>query len=172
MRVIIKTRRRSNGTVEAVRSPIMAVEPRRGMMIECPDCGSRNVRPARLRSFTDKLMRWLGVMPARCRDCKLRFRHSLWQFGTMLAAKCPRCYSMTLSTWSEEYYIAPPMMRLLIGLGAKRYRCEMCRFNFASFRTRRYSSGKRWRDNPSGNPAGAKPQPAANEVSPVAADKG
>lgn len=78
---------------------------------------------------------------------------------------------MTLSTWSEEYYIAPPMMRLLIGLGAKRYRCEMCRFNFASFRTRRYSSGKRWRDNPSGNPVGAKPQPA-KEVSPVAADEG
>jgi hypothetical protein len=71
----------------------------------------------------------------------------------MLAAKCPRCYSLTLSTWSEEHYIAPPLMRLLIGLGAKRYRCEMCRLNFASFRSRRYSSGRRWKENPPGSPA-------------------
>ena len=135
----------------------MAVEPYRGMKIECPACGSLNVRPSRLKGSLDQVLRFLGLVPARCRECSTRFRHSLWQFATMFAAKCPRCYSLTLSTWSEEYYIAPPIMRLLISFGAKRYRCEPCRFNFVSFRARKYSSGRKWRDNPTGNPAGATP---------------
>ena len=56
------------------------------MKIECPACGSLNVRPSRLKGSLDQVLRFLGLVPARCRECSTRFRHSLWQFATMFAA--------------------------------------------------------------------------------------
>ncbi len=41
---------------------------------------------------------------------------------------------MELSTWSEQFYLAPLGTRLYLRLGATPYRCEFCRCNFASFR--------------------------------------
>jgi len=41
---------------------------------------------------------------------------------------------MELSTWSEQFYLAPLGTRLYLRMGATPYRCEFCRCNFASFR--------------------------------------
>lgn len=70
----------------------------------------------------------------RCADCSARYTESLWQFGNWRYARCPKCYRMDLGTWSESHYIIPWNIRLLLGLGAKKFRCEICRCNFASFR--------------------------------------
>jgi hypothetical protein len=41
---------------------------------------------------------------------------------------------MDLSRWTREFYNAPFLTRLMLGLGAKPVRCEYCRNNFWSFR--------------------------------------
>ncbi len=70
----------------------------------------------------------------RCGDCGTRFTQKLFQFGDWMYARCPRCYRLDLTSWSEEHYIVPWNIRLKLALGAKKYRCEVCRCNFASFR--------------------------------------
>ncbi len=44
---------------------------------------------------------------------------------------------MDLSRWSEDDYYVPLARRILLRLGAHPYRCEYCRVNFVSFRSRR-----------------------------------
>jgi endogenous inhibitor of DNA gyrase (YacG/DUF329 family) len=76
----------------------------------------------------------MGFVHVRCRDCGQRFSNSLWQLDKWRYARCPRCFRLDLGTWSETHYIVKWDVRLLLSLGAKRYRCEVCRHNFASFR--------------------------------------
>ena len=52
---------------------------------------------------------------------------------------------MDLNGWTGKTYLPPFWMRVQLTLGAKRYRCEYCRFNFASFRRRKEAfTFKRW----------------------------
>lgn len=44
---------------------------------------------------------------------------------------------MDLNSWTGKNYIPPFWVRVRIRLGAKRFRCEYCRLNFASFRPRK-----------------------------------
>jgi len=44
---------------------------------------------------------------------------------------------MDLSTWSEKDFHGSLGTLLLLRMGAKPYRCEYCRVNFASFRWRK-----------------------------------
>jgi len=98
----------------------------------------------------------VGFVPVRCRDCEERFTQSLWQFGNWQYARCPRCYRLDLSIWSESHYIVSWDMRLLMTLGAKKFRCEVCRHNFISFRRlkERFSFDRYRKNGPAGDPQG------------------
>ncbi len=92
------------------------------------------MRTSHPRNQSERLRSLLGFIRVRCLACGHRFPHSLWQFDQWRFARCPRCYRVDLGTWSETHYIVRWDVRLLLALGAKRYRCEVCRHNFASFR--------------------------------------
>ena len=111
----------------------------------CPSCGGHNLRTSKMRGLVERLRSLVGYCPFRCRQCGTRFHTLLWDFGSWKYARCPSCLGTELSHWSEHYYNAPLSVRLLVGLGATRYRCEVCRHNFASFRLRkeRFSWKKR-----------------------------
>jgi len=40
---------------------------------ECPNCGSRDFRPAHVNSAMDRMRKRLGLLPFRCRGCTRRF---------------------------------------------------------------------------------------------------
>jgi DNA-directed RNA polymerase subunit RPC12/RpoP len=86
------------------------------------------------------------VSPIRCLDCKTRFVASTLILEDLRFARCPHCYRMDLNGWTGKTYTPPfLMMGLKIALGARRLRCEYCRFNFASFRRRKeVFTFKRW----------------------------
>lgn len=85
----------------------------------------------------------MGAHPVRCRICKTRFVARIWDFTNWRFARCPNCYGFELTTWSEDHYSAVGMTAIKISLGARRYRCDQCRVNFASFRPRRKKGRKR-----------------------------
>ncbi len=102
--------------------------------VACPECGSRDCKTSRSRTFGDRVREFIGVYNLRCKRCDARFRGSLWKPSMMRYARCPKCYRTTLSTWSEQYYNPPAWTIFLLRVGATPYRCEFCRCNFASFR--------------------------------------
>jgi hypothetical protein len=59
---------------------------------------------------------------------------------------------MDLNGWTGKSYTPPfLMMGLKILLGARRFRCEYCRLNFASFRRRKEAfTFKRWQNRNAG----------------------
>lgn len=107
------------------------------MPLSCPNCSSRNLRYARIRSFPERVWACLGIRPLRCRDCRLRFIERTWRLRTARFARCPRCWRMDLGRWSPDDYRTGPGTRLLLALGAHPYRCAYCRTNFVSFRHRK-----------------------------------
>lgn len=107
------------------------------MPFSCPKCQSRDLRYARIRSFSERFRSWFGIHPLRCRECHQRFIERTWQLGLVKYARCPRCWRLDLSRWSTENYYVSPAKRLLLKLGAQPYRCEYCRTNFVSFRHRK-----------------------------------
>lgn len=102
----------------------------------CPRCDSADVRPARDRGLIESLLAFVGLQPARCHDCAHRFLAKPFGLTKIWWAKCPRCYRMDLSTWDPKYYRVSRWTSLRIAIGAHRWRCETCRCNFASFRSR------------------------------------
>jgi len=104
------------------------------MAVLCPSCGSKHVRHSKFQSIGERIASLFGYHVLRCKDCKHRFSTKVWRLSELRWSRCPRCYRTDLSTWDEEHYL--PKLRTLIRLrlGAKRLRCEYCRFNFASFR--------------------------------------
>jgi predicted Zn-ribbon and HTH transcriptional regulator len=115
------------------------------MPITCPNCGSRNLRYSRFRSFSERGWSWLGIRPLRCRDCRLRFIDRTWQLSDLRFARCPRCWRMDLALWNPKDAHISMFMAIRLGLGAKPYRCEYCRVNFVSFRARHERfSYRRW----------------------------
>ena len=75
-----------------------------------------------------------GVYPFRCMDCGWRMWVSVWLFGSLGLAKCPKCLRTELVTWPEKYFRASIWRSLMYTFGAHRYRCNACRCNFISFR--------------------------------------
>ncbi len=54
---------------------------------------------------------------------------------------------MDLNGWTGKTYDPPFFTALKISFGAKRWRCEYCRLNFASFRARKeVFTFKRWKN--------------------------
>jgi len=116
------------------------------MSTECPRCGSRYLRPARTRNFSE----WIGQLhftsPLRCLDCNKRFIGKTFVWDDLSFARCPVCLRMDLNGWTGKTYNPPFWMNIKITLGARRWRCEYCRLNFASFRDRKeVFTFKRWR---------------------------
>ena len=111
----------------------------------CPFCSGHSLRESKIRGAAEWLRSLAGILPFRCRQCGTRFSTSLWDLRSWRYARCPKCLGTELSRWSEQYYNAPLGVRLLVGMGATRYRCEFCRHNFASFRAckERFSWKKR-----------------------------
>lgn len=82
----------------------------------------------------ERILSWLGRYQLRCKDCQHRFAARVWKLADLRYARCPKCYRMDLSTWTEEHYLPKFVTLTRLRLGAKRLRCEYCRFNFAGFR--------------------------------------
>ena len=76
----------------------------------------------------------VGMYPFRCVNCSQRFWASIWQLGSWRYAKCPKCLSLTLTTWTRKSHRLSIWTKLALTSGATRYRCNTCRFNFASFK--------------------------------------
>ncbi len=78
----------------------------------------------------------VGIYPFRCLDCDARVWVSVWLFEKLPFAKCPKCLSIDLTPWPEKHFHPSLWHKLLVTLGAHRYRCMPCRHNFLSFRPR------------------------------------
>jgi hypothetical protein len=134
---------------------------------ECPRCGSRYLRPARTRNFSE----WIGQLkftsPLRCLDCNKRFIGKTLVWDDLSFARCPVCLRMDLNSWTGKTYINPPFwVKVKLNLGARKWRCEYCRLNFASFRDRKeVFTFKRWKKF--GNSAEEAPAETA-QLEPVA----
>lgn len=102
--------------------------------VRCPSCGSSSIRSSQIRDGREKFKSFFGFIPFRCKQCSGRFSAPIWNLRFARYARCPKCLRLELSTWSEQFYIAPLSTRLYLRMGATPYRCEFCRCNFASFR--------------------------------------
>jgi len=116
------------------------------MSAACPKCGSRYLRPSRSRNTAEKLGALRFISPLRCLDCNTRFIASTFVWSDLLYARCPLCRRMDLNGWTGKTYTDPPFgVALKIVFGGRRWRCEYCRLNFASFRKRKeVFTFKRW----------------------------
>ena len=113
------------------------------MQLDCPKCGTRDVRVSRPRGLVQHLKHLLGVSSLRCRRCNRRWETSVWSNGSWKYARCPRCYRQELTKWTAHYYRPPRWTRFLLRLGASPRRCPACRCNFATFRPQREDFSRR-----------------------------
>jgi DNA-directed RNA polymerase subunit RPC12/RpoP len=117
------------------------------MSTACPRCGSRYLRPARTRSFSETIGKLRFVSPLRCLDCNKRFVGPTLIWADLFYARCPVCLRMDLNGWTGKTFTNPPFwVGFKVKLGARKWRCEYCRLNFASFRKRKeVFTFKRWK---------------------------
>lgn len=116
------------------------------MSVSCPKCGSRYLRPSRSHSVADGFAVFRLQSPYRCLDCNERFFAPILPWRDLFFSSCPRCHRMDLNGWTGKTYTPPFWTGLKVSLGAHKWRCEYCRFNFASFRDRKeVFTFKRWR---------------------------
>lgn len=114
-------------------------------MNACPQCGSRYLRPSQSRTPKERLDQLRFITPLRCMDCQHRFIASTFTPAEWKFARCPVCFRQDLNGWTGKSYTPGFWMGLKIAFGAKRYRCEYCRINFASFLKRKESfTFRRW----------------------------
>ncbi len=124
-------------------------------LVNCPECGSKHVRHAKLNGFGERLGSLFGDQVLRCKDCNLRFTANVFRLADWRFSRCPRCYRMDLTTWSEEHYISRGWTSFKLYFGARRLRCDYCRVNFAGFRPAKM----KYRRN---KPVNQNPQPVAD----------
>jgi hypothetical protein len=117
------------------------------MSAACPKCGSRYLRPSRARNFSEEFGKLRLTTPLRCLHCKERFFTPIIVWADLFFAKCPVCHRMDLNGWTGKTYTNPPFwVAMKVRLGARKWRCEYCRLNFASFRNRKeVFTFKRWK---------------------------
>lgn len=104
------------------------------MTLECPKCGSDEVRLSRRRNAAIRFLQIFGIYHFRCTDCGWLFKDNIHNIKHLAFAKCPTCHRMDLSRWSRDHYYPPFTTRFMLALGAKAVRCEYCRNNFWAFR--------------------------------------
>jgi DNA-directed RNA polymerase subunit RPC12/RpoP len=116
------------------------------MTVSCPACGSRFLKVLPCRTFREKLKDLAGTSALRCGDCGRDFVARTWDPAVLTRSRCPKCLRMDLNTWAVHHYSPSSFMRLMIKMGAHRYRCEYCRHNFVDFRQRQEKfTFDRWR---------------------------
>jgi DNA-directed RNA polymerase subunit RPC12/RpoP len=103
-------------------------------LFRCERCGSSRVRRSQRRTVLHYARMLLGSYQLHCLDCEHRFWVNVLLISKVFHAKCPKCLEMRLDRWDAKHYHVPRWKTLLIRLGARRYRCNRCRFNFVSFR--------------------------------------
>jgi len=128
------------------------------MQLACPNCGTREIRVSRAHGLGEYLKSLVGVSRIRCRRCNNRWETSVWAGGSWRYARCPRCYRQELTKWNEHYYNPARWTQWLLRLGAVAHRCEACRCNFASFKSRKKSFS--WRHQTRAEPVPRSPEPA------------
>lgn len=106
-------------------------------IVQCPECGGRDVRSERTRGLREKCLALAGFYAFRCQHCYTRFLERPMQLASAVYARCPRCLRMDLSSWDPKYYRVSAWTEFKVWLGAHRWRCEPCRKNFVSWRARR-----------------------------------
>jgi DNA-directed RNA polymerase subunit RPC12/RpoP len=104
------------------------------MILECPRCGSDEVRLSRRRRAIRTLLKIFGIYTFRCQSCQSTFQRNIGALQNLAFAKCSLCHRMDLSRWSRDYYNPSTWTKLMLAFGAKPVRCEYCRNNFWSFR--------------------------------------
>jgi DNA-directed RNA polymerase subunit RPC12/RpoP len=115
------------------------------MSLACPSCGSRFLRDSQPRDFNEKVNKLRFISPLRCLDCQTRFVTRTLVVRDLFFARCPECHRMDLNSWTGKTFDPPWFTATKIWFGAKRWRCEYCRVNFASFRKRKeVFTFKRW----------------------------
>lgn len=105
--------------------------------IQCPSCGSSEIESLETRGFREIALALLGSYAFRCNHCSRDFLSRPIGLGSLFHAKCPRCYRMDLTIWQPKRYRAHGWDRIKLNLGAHAWRCEPCRCNFVSFRSRK-----------------------------------
>ncbi|HEY3440110.1 MAG TPA: hypothetical protein VGK29_05140 [Paludibaculum sp.] len=95
------------------------------------------MRTGKARGLIEHLLTWFGRFPFRCHDCGARFHDVPIGLSAIIYAKCPRCLRMDLTVWDPKYYRTSRWQDLQLALGGHHWRCEPCRCNFVSVRTRR-----------------------------------
>jgi hypothetical protein len=108
----------------------------KGFSLVCEKCGSSRLRRSHRQSLADFAHIAQGQYPVRCLDCKHRFLANLLQFEKIPFAKCPKCFNLDLVTAPQQSHHSSLWRTVLLSLGAHRYRCSACRYNFLSFRFR------------------------------------
>lgn len=133
--------------------------------VTCPECGTRDIRTSRSSNLREWLLEFAGIYNLVCKRCETRFRDSIWKPGLLRYASCPRCMRTELSRWDESRYNPPFSTIFWLRLGAKPYRCEFCRCNFASFRARkqRYDPSRHRRPRTPESAAGEPGQSAVRQ---------
>lgn len=105
--------------------------------VSCPNCGDHRVRLSRPGNFVEFIGEFLGSYCFRCLRCGNQFQFSVFGLSSWWYAKCPRCFRMDLTTWSESNYRPSVWIKFRTLLGARRVRCEACRCNFVSNRKKK-----------------------------------
>jgi hypothetical protein len=107
------------------------------MPLACPQCGSRNLRPAHVRNVRERIKAARFISPLRCKDCRTRFVSRTIFPEDLFFAHCPKCSRMDLNGWTGKTFTATGWLSVKVWFGAHKWRCEYCRLNFASFRRRK-----------------------------------
>jgi DNA-directed RNA polymerase subunit RPC12/RpoP len=107
------------------------------MDLQCPSCGSTQLKARHAHGTWKKFKSLLGFGTIRCLSCDHTFPESATWLSGIPYARCPRCFRDDLSDWAEKYFYPPVWSRMLLYVGAKGHRCPACRVNFVSFLPRR-----------------------------------
>lgn len=78
-----------------------------------------------------------GIERVRCNVCRCRYWSSIWMLRQIFFARCPLCFGLKLTTWSERHVRATSAQSFWLAFGAGRKRCGACRHNFVDFRPTR-----------------------------------
>jgi transposase-like protein len=113
------------------------------MRLRCPSCGAESARLSRSGGFLAGALSIFGIERVRCTACRRRYWSSIWLLRQIFYARCPICFGLKLTTWSERHVRTSSGQAFWLALGARRKRCASCRHNFVDFRpTRRPSGGE------------------------------
>ena len=101
--------------------------------MDCPVCHAKDARRSRRRAPLDYVFSAAGIVPWRCRDCRIRFHARPIPFSHMLYAHCSICGNLELQRISPEYVsrFGYLIARLL---HRPALRCAPCRHKFLSLR--------------------------------------